>query len=267
MELQEHSIEEKPRMRVTGVNEKQAKVRPILNHATFLDDLIKIKKEKQNIQKNQSKLFLSIGLFIGLLFITALFEWRSYDSNMTVELASNIDTFDELLEIPPTEQPPPPPPKKLVQPNIVEVQETEEIIEEIKIDFDMEINEETVIGPIDIQTNDAPEEVAEEVFTIVEVQPGPKMGMKGFYEYVYSNIDYPKKALTLGVQGKVFVQFIVNTDGTLTEVTVIKGIGMGCDEEAVKVIKAAEAWTPGKQRGKPVRVRMIIPINFVYKER
>ncbi len=267
MELQEHNIADKPRMRVSGLDENQAKVRPLMNQAEFVADLIEIKKAKQITQHIQSKLFLRIGLFIGLLFITTLFEWRSYDDNTTIELAASMDAFDELLDIPPTEQPPPPPPKKIVQPNIVEVQEAEEIKEEINIDLDMEITEETVIAPIEITVAEAPEEeVADEVFTIVEVQPTPKMGLKGFYTYIYENIKYPKKALTLGVEGKVYVQFIVNADGKLSDFNVVKGIGMGCDEEALKVLKTAEAWNPGKQRGKPVRVRMILPIHFVRKE-
>jgi protein TonB len=111
------------------------------------------------------------------------------------------------------------------------------------------------------------EEKAEEIFTIVEQSPEPKMGMSAFLAYLYENVKYPEKALRLEVQGKVFVQFVVNADGTLTDFEVIRGIGAGCDEEALRVLKAAEPWNPGKQRGKPVRVRMILPIHFVYKDR
>ncbi len=266
MELPEHNIDKETHLRISDKTEPKVKIRRFWNEASFVDDLITIKKYKKESQHRQSKLFLSIGLFIGLLAITGLFEWKTYDAASMVELASASETFEELLEIPPTEQPPPPPPKKLVQPNIIEVPEVEEIKEEIQVDFDIDINEDDVMEPVEITTEEPEEEVAEEVFTIVENQPSPKMGMKGFFEYLYKNIKYPRKAIELKVEGKVFVQFIVNTDGTLTDFEVVKGIGSGCDLEAVRVLKEADPWNAGKQRGKPVRVRMILPIRFMLQD-
>lgn len=104
--------------------------------------------------------------------------------------------------------------------------------------------------------------VKDEVFTIVEKQPFPKDGMESFYDYVRKRLKYPTEARRKGVEGKVFVQFVVEKDGSLSDVTVIKGIGAGCDEEAKKVIQNAENWIPGRQRGIPVNVRMVIPITF-----
>lgn len=101
-----------------------------------------------------------------------------------------------------------------------------------------------------------------EIFDIVEDQPIPPGGMGAFYKYVGMNIKYPNDARRMGVQGKVFVQFVVDKDGSLINVKSIKGIGAGCDEEAVRIIEAAPNWKPGKQRGKPVKVRMILPITF-----
>ena len=75
-------------------------------------------------------------------------------------------------------------------------------------------------------------------------------------------MEYPAQARRMGVEGKVFVQFVVDKDGSLTDVKAVKGIGAGCDEEAVEIVKSAPKWKPGKQRGKAVRVRMIIPITF-----
>jgi len=73
---------------------------------------------------------------------------------------------------------------------------------------------------------------------------------------------YPVQARRMGIEGRVFVQFVVQKDGSLQEIQVIKGIGAGCDEEAVRVIKKSKNWKPGKQRGRAVKVRMIIPIVF-----
>lgn len=232
--------------------------------ADFVHDLITMKKAKHLKQQRLSRLFFNIGLFISLSFLTLVFEWRSYETHEFVELTSASIFDDEFLEIPPTEQLPPEPLKVLQQPTIVEVPDEEEILEEIKINLDVNIDEETAIEPVAIMDLEEPvEEKADEVFTIVEVKPEPKGGIKAFYTYVAENIRYPSSAMRVGVEGRVFVQFIVNKDGSFTEMKVVKGIGMGCDEEALRVIKGAPAWSPGKQRGKPVRVRMILPINFI----
>jgi protein TonB len=66
----------------------------------------------------------------------------------------------------------------------------------------------------------------------------------------------------MGTEGKVFVQFVINKDGSISDVVAIKGIGAGCDEEAVRIIQSSPQWTPGKQRGKPVKQRMVLPITF-----
>ena len=96
----------------------------------------------------------------------------------------------------------------------------------------------------------------------MEDQPGFPGGMPAFYEYVSKNLKYPNQARRMGIEGRVFVQFVVGKNGSITDVTAIKGIGAGCDEEAVRVIKSSPNWSPGKQRGKPVKVRMILPITF-----
>ena len=75
-------------------------------------------------------------------------------------------------------------------------------------------------------------------------------------------MKYPNQARRMGIEGRVFVQFVVDKDGQLTEIKAVKGIGAGCDEEAVRVLKSAPKWKPGKQRGRPVKVRMILPITF-----
>ncbi|MEQ9438342.1 MAG: TonB family protein [Cyclobacteriaceae bacterium] len=103
---------------------------------------------------------------------------------------------------------------------------------------------------------------ADQVFMVVENQPTPEGGMEAFYDYIKTNLSYPAQARRMGIEGKVFVQFVVNTDGTLTDVEAIKGIGAGCDDEAVRVIREAMAWNPGEQRGKFVKVRMVMPVTF-----
>lgn len=101
-----------------------------------------------------------------------------------------------------------------------------------------------------------------EVFDLVEDQPTPVGGMTEFYEYIAANMEYPTEARSKGIEGRVFIQFVVDKEGNLTNVKPVKGIGVGCDEEAVRVIEKAAKWNPGKQRGETVNVRMILPITF-----
>lgn len=252
--------------RVDKSHKPKEKLVRLYDQSKIFNDLFEIKAAKKAQAKKLHGLFFSIGLFISMALITLVVEWKTYESGAMVEVASLSVFQDELLEVPPTEQAPPEPVKK-IQPNIVEVHDDEEIKEEITLDLDIDITDETKFeAPIAIE-EEAPEEVAEEVFTIVENKPEPDGGMKGFYTYINENIKYPAKAMRAGIEGKVFVQFIVNTDGSLTDVEAVKGIGMGCDEEAIRVIQESKTWKPGKQRGKPVRVRMILPINFVLQKR
>ncbi len=106
------------------------------------------------------------------------------------------------------------------------------------------------------------ESISEEIFTVVEDQPFPKGDMASFYDYVGKSLNYPAQARSLGIEGKVFVQFVVDKTGKLTDVKAVKGIGGGCDKEAVRVIRESASWNPGLQRGQKVNVRMILPITF-----
>lgn len=102
----------------------------------------------------------------------------------------------------------------------------------------------------------------DEVFTEVEDIPQPDGGMTAFYTYVMQNMTYPAQARNEGVEGRVFVQFVVDETGKVMDAEAIKGIGGGCDEEAVRVVSGSPLWTPGKKDGKNVKVKMILPITF-----
>lgn len=197
---------------------------------------------------------------ISLLFTVVSFEWKSYDNNELVNLGALDADFEELQDIPITEQPPPPPPQ-VTPPEIIEVPDEQEIEQEIEVNLDVEVTEETVIE--DVVFDEAPEEeAADEIFQFVEDQPTPLGGMKAFYAYVGKNMKYPAQARRMGIEGKVYITFVVGKDGALTDIKVLKGIGAGCDQEAIRVLSGAPKWKPGKQRGRPVRVRMQLPIIF-----
>ncbi len=102
----------------------------------------------------------------------------------------------------------------------------------------------------------------EEIFVIVEETAQPKEGMNAFYEFLGNNIRYPKEAKEANVEGRVFVEFVVEKDGAISDVKVLKGIGHGCDEVAIRALEMSPPWNPGRQQGKPVRQKMVMPIEF-----
>lgn len=211
-------------------------------------------------------LFRSIGLATSMLLVTVIFEWKTYEDDSLVEIATVMnDQYEEVMEIPLTEQPPPPPPK-IIQAEIIAVSDEIEI-EDLEISLDIEIHESTVIetqefSPLPVFEEPEEEEV-DEIFVVVEQYPEPENGIAAFYRYIQEHMNYPSRARTMNVKGKVFVQFVIFPDGSVRDVEVIKGIGGGCDEEALRVVKESPIrWLPGKQRGVPVKVRMVLPITF-----
>ena len=102
----------------------------------------------------------------------------------------------------------------------------------------------------------------DKVFEKVEDMPEFPGGEQAMMDFVSKNVQYPKEAMEKGISGRVMVGFIVEKDGSIGDVKVVKGIGGGCDEEAVRVVKAMPKWKPGKEKGKPVRVSYMMPIFF-----
>lgn len=230
---------------------------------TAVDELIELKKTNNKKNRSTGLLVSSVSLCLSLLFCILMFEWRIAEREASVDLNGNNQNFEDLVEIPQTQQIQRPP-VQVQAPAIIEVDD-EEIIEEIEINLDIEMTEDTRIEQVVYDQSDdnvLPEEDADEIFTIVEEQPAPVGGMRAFYEYVGRNLKYPAKAARMGVEGRVFVEFVVEKDGSLSDIKVAKGIGAGCNEEAVRVISQAPNWKPGKQRGNAVRVRMVMPIMF-----
>ena len=201
----------------------------------------------------QYLLFLSIGFLISLLFVLAAFEWRVYKSvpSKFVELENE---FEDLIEVPLTSQPPPPP--AVIPPKIIEIPDEEEII-----NLDIEMTEDMAVEDF---VSEAPEEEdIDRIFEVVEAGANPIGGLSAFYKYLSTVLRYPKQAQRMGIQGRVVLRFIVERDGSLSNVRILRGIGGGCDEEAVQRLREAPIkWTPGKQRGRSVRSFFALPIHF-----
>lgn len=226
---------------------------------------MELRKNKKYDLRNYRGLFFNIGLVISMLMVIAAFEWRFYDDSELMNMGPTGIDFVETMDVPLTEQPPPPPPKNQLRDiELIAVDDIEDIEEEVDVNLDIEMTEDLVIEKV-IETTaeeEIEEEVPEEVFVIVEDMPEPIGGISAFYTYVNNHIKYPRQALAMNIEGKVFVEFVVGVDGALTDIRVVRGIGGGCDAEAVRIIKNAPRWKPGKQRGRPVRVKMVLPITF-----
>lgn len=221
------------------------------------------KKTPEADVNKRASLFLAIGLLVSLGITLAAFEYKQYEKGDLMDLGMMTDEFEELTEIPPTEQPPPPPPV-IKQPQIIEIPDEEEIEEEIDIDLDMEITEDTEIEEI-VFEEEPEEEVADQVFLVVEEQASFPGGNEAWVKFLRKNLKYPRQATRMGIEGKVFLSFIVDTSGSISDIQVIRGIGGGCDEEAKRVLENSPKWSPGKQRGRAVKSRMQIQIVFKLK--
>ncbi len=214
------------------------------------------KNPEKDLQRSRTQ-FLALGMVISLALAITAFEWKTEQAQIDLFGPMNVQ-FDPEDVIFNTVIPPPEPPKpKVVLTNVVETKDEVEPPKELLIlDIDEYVPDEIVI---DYEPEPEP---VEEVLSFVEEMPAPIGGMEAFYGFLSKKMKYPKQARRMGMEGKVYVQFVVDETGKMTELQVMKGIGAGCDEEALRVMKLAPEWNPGKQRGRPVKVRMVVPIYF-----
>lgn len=213
-----------------------------------------------DLEKLRSTVLLG-GIVVSLLIIYAMINFKFYDVQAS-ELGDLVVEEIEEEIIPITEQntPPPPPPPPPAAPETIEIVEDDVEIEE-EIEIDTEADAETVVETFEVEE----EVVEEEIFTIVEDMPEFPGGIKALYGFLKDNVEYPPAAKANGISGKVFVNFTVEKDGSITAVKVIRGVHELLDKEAIRVVKSFPKWKPGKQRGKSVRVSYNIPISFVLK--
>ena len=219
------------------------------------------KKTPKADLENKRRTFLQIGIALTLVAVLLAFEWKQYE-RPDYDLGTLEMDFIEEEEIPITrqEQPPPPPPPE-PSTELIIADDDVEIEEEFTIDVEADVfTEVQEFTPIVVQEEEIEEDV---IFTVVEDQPAFPGGEEARIRYLQENLRYPQMAREAGIQGTVFVTFVVERDGSVTDVRVLRGIGGGCDEEAVRVVRNMPRWQPGRQRGQPVRVQFNMPIRFV----
>ena len=214
----------------------------------------------------KSALFLEIGLIAALALCLLAFEWSSSDPVETMDLTAQAQTIEEEEIINTQEQieTPPEMPKIPVLSDIIDI-----VDDDIQVNddlfIDMEDNANLGIEIMDYHAAVEEEEVEEEAipFQLVEQKPSFNGGdANEFSKWVNSRLVYPEIAKENGVQGRVTLQFTVNTDGSVSDVKVLRGVDSSLDKEAVRIVKMSPKWTPGKQRDRPVKVVYNFPVVF-----
>lgn len=220
------------------------------------------KATKVNLEKKRF-LFLELGLVLALGLCFAAFEWSNPEvTDSTLGNTSFTDIMEgDLINIKLPPPPPPAPPEKKVVVETFTI--TDKPIDVTPNVFDEPIGptDITIIKPKDdIIIIDDPIEIID--FVKVEVKPAFPGGDAALLQYISKNTKYPKIPLELGIEGKVYVQFVIGTDGSVGSVTIARGVDEYLDKEAVRVVSTLPNWSPGKQRGKAVPVSFVLPINF-----
>lgn len=218
------------------------------------------KTEKADLERKKS-IFVQIGLVLALSLILFGFEWKSYDKvvEQVAQAQAIVIEETEIQQTKQTEAPPPPPAAQIT--TILDIVDDKIVIDnELEIDADVDNNKEEYSY---VETTEEKEVVETEIFTVVEENPMYPGGDEARMKFLQDNIKYPQMARESGIQGPVYVTFVVEANGSITNIKILRGIGGGCDEEAIRVVNIMPKWVPGKQRGKNVRVQFNMPIKFV----
>lgn len=226
---------------------------------------MELKKSPKADLENKRSIFVQLGLVLALAICLYGFEATTKVSQVD-SLGALADQAVEEEIIPVTRQdevkpPPPPPPPKVVD-MLVIVDDNTDIQDELEIE-DSEVNDKTAITAV-MQVQTAKEEEKEDtpVFFIVEDMPEFPGGQLALRKFIALAVKYPVIAQENGIQGKVFVNFVVAKDGSVTNAKIARGVDASLDKEALRVVNSLPKWKPGKQGGKPVRVSYTVPINF-----
>lgn len=235
---------------------------------------MEIKKSKKADLEGQKGTGLLIGYILALAMLFVAFEWteRDYIETEPVLYAASAAPMEE--EVIPVTQPifqsaAPPPADAPEVPEILNIVENDQEIADETIESSEATNEAIsgpaapVSGPV-VQGPVVTEEASDEgtVFQVVEQMPEFPGGMKALMKFLSDNIRYPSVAQDNGIQGRVMLDFVVNKDGSIVDVHVLKGVDTSLDNEAVRVVKSMPKWRPGRQRGKAVRVKYVLPVVF-----
>jgi protein TonB len=222
-----------------------------------------VKKSPKASLEDKKSIYMLMGFVAVLSLLYIALEWTQHEvtiyENTTVAMIE-----EEEIEIIQTAEvlPPPPPPDVPEVIEILNVVEDDIEVAEIQIDTEDDKDREVVIQAPVSNLGTYSEEDSDVPFVVVENMPQFPGGDAALFKYLSDNIRYPVIAQESGIQGRVILQFVVNRDGSIVDIEVVRGVDRSLDAEAVRVVQAMPRWTPGRQRGKTVRVKYTLPVNF-----
>lgn len=221
------------------------------------------KSERADLERGKSTSLL-IGFVMALAVMFVALEWtqREVEDDSEIYGVKDVSLNEEMVPITlPEKKTVPPPPAAVTQADILEIVDDDAEVEE-----DIMASTEDQVEWVDLDEIDyvevEPEPEEEEIFMVVEDAPEFPGGTQALLDYLRKNIKYPPICRENGIQGRVLVSFVVNKDGAIVEPQVVKSVNKQLDQEALRVISTMPNWKPGKQRGKPVRVKYTVPVNF-----
>ena len=232
---------------------------------------MEIKKSAKADLERGKGLSLLLGLLVALSVVFVGLEWRSAVTQAQAqEKAFNTQDVEDVMNIEDQQKPdePEPDPQQAQQ---TEVQLPDELkvvsnYKEVIKTYFVSVDQDKPLPPpnIPLGTKNVPvdEEVDQAIFEVVEEQPEFPGGMEALLKYLAKNINYPESAVDNGIQGKVMVRFVVERDGSVSAVETYKSVDPALDKEAERVVKTLPKWKPGRQQGKAVRTRYIVPVVF-----
>lgn len=224
---------------------------------------MEIKKSKKAQIERHRGTWLLMGFIVVLALLFVAFEWTQRDIEFDMSMRVQEPVFTEELTpltFPEIKPPPPPPSAPVIEilqiaPDDIEldeayIPESEDTNEGVAVIYLAPIVEEEIIV------------IEEEIFEVVEVKPMFPGGDQALFAYLSKHIKYPSIPQELGVQGKVILQFVVDKDGSISHLSVVRSVDPHLDKEAIRVVQSMPKWSPGKQRGVPVRVKYTLPVTF-----
>ena len=230
------------------------------------------KSSKADLEKERAFGFL-MGIIIGLAVLFVGFEWGTSELKVSkTEGVADIFVEDEIEmtrqqeDLPPPPPPPPPQQQEVIAEVLSIVEDDTDVGQQVLMsteDTQREAQTQTYVAPSVVVVETVEEASEDQIFMIVEKDPAFPGGTTALFKYLNDNINYPPIAAENGISGLVTCQFVVNIDGSIVDVEVLRGAAdPSLDREAVRVIRTMPRWTPGEQGGKPVRVRFRLPVRF-----
>lgn len=225
---------------------------------------MEVKKSPKADLEGKFTTHLLAGVILALALMFIAFEWSEREKRIAVDSGITEVVFEEeIIPITEQEQPKqaPPPPEAPKVEEVLEIMDNDAKVEEstIQASDDTQKAVEVKYTPVEVEEEEVEEQ---QIFQVVEEMPSFPGGTAECMKFLSKNIKYPTISQENGVQGRVIVQFVVNTDGSIVDAVVARGVDPYLDKEALRVVSMMPKWTPGKQRGKAVRVRYTLPVMF-----